>query len=872
VQIVGAPKGVAEHVMRLQLGPTPRSGYASPAPARPPHYRQAPGRASPRPGGASPGVTRHAAAPSPGARLTPRAVVATSRHHGSTGPQATPIRTPRVALPATPNGIPRDAAANPRGEVNKEACLRNPGVVAGSTFPGPALQAGVRPNSPAATPMGTPRVVPPAPQNGTPRVVAATPRGEAIQEAGVRSQGIVAGTTSPRPSRRPTQVFAPSSRVPACSVVSPQLSEASTALRSTYFVSHAGAPVRTRMASPRVASPRVSGVAPGQQGAAKQVRVIRGPAAQKSEKQRLDELLMDHTATARELHQLYSKTLQVAKKSVMKPTELLTMQRLACAHFGISVHVLPEELLPNLFGRFDFEGTGTLESNEAMKLFTRMLLDFRQKKYGPLREIEVPYRTLSDFGLVFERELGRGGQGVMKLYRNVAGQARCVKFYDKRDSNAGGLAELKEEFRIMQEVTSPHVARTFDVFQDRSFFYLVNEPYFGGDLTRLVRNAMEHNVKPTENWWKSIFVQALSGLNYLHENCIMHCDIKEPNIMVTNEDFERPSVVLIDFGLSTVFAGEGISGGTPGYVPPETIDSGVWYPKGDTFSMGVVMFQLVTGRVPRLEDAPPYREGLFTHGVLEEMKKGHDALAFVRKNILSMSPPFQRIKQPQLRDLLQRMLDKNRRTRLKVKMALKHEWFQTVGEDVVDDDVVEALTVLGQHNAAQEAVMVKFMKGLNLAECRRLNDAFEAADKDHSGALEMDEARALLIAVGVRESQMDVVLDALVDPDTREVSYKRFITGLLKDKALADRQTIRSLFDDLDKDRSGALSKEELRTLVQQDLLDIHDQAELDKLFDEMDVDKDGQIDFDEFERVIIGNGTVRCRDESKEKLLVSTR
>jgi len=218
------------------------------------------------------------------------------------------------------------------------------------------------------------------------------------------------------------------------------------------------------------------------------------------------------------------------------------------------------------------------------------------------------------------------------------------------------------------------------------------------------------------------------------------------------------------------------------------------------------------------------------------------------------------------------MLDKDRRTRLKVKMALKHDWFESVEEDVVDDDVIEALTAVGQQNAAQEAVMVKFMKGLNLAECRKLNDAFEAADKDHSGALEMDEARALLNAVGVRESQMEDILGALVDPDTQEVSYKRFITGLLKDKALMDRQTIRSLFDDLDTDRSGALSKEELRTLVQQDLLDIRDQAELDTLFEEMDVDKDGQVDFDEFERVIMGNGTVRCRDQSKEKLLVSAR
>merc|ERR1719215_946436 len=80
----------------------------------------------------------------------------------------------------------------------------------------------------------------------------------------------------------------------------------------------------------------------------------------------------------------------------------------------------------------------------------------------------------------------------------------------------------------------------------------------------------------------------------------MHCDIKEPNIMVASGDFyAEPRVVLIDFGLSASFLGgsRGVCG-TPGYIPPETWQTGIWHPRGDTFSMGVTFFQLMTGRVP----------------------------------------------------------------------------------------------------------------------------------------------------------------------------------------------------------------------------------------------------------------------------------
>merc|ERR1712007_90133 len=84
-------------------------------------------------------------------------------------------------------------------------------------------------------------------------------------------------------------------------------------------------------------------------------------------------------------------------------------------------------------------------------------------------------------------------------------------------------------------------------------------------------------------------------------NALIHCDIKEANIMVKDaESFQDPCPVIIDLGMARCWMDDEESGvcGTPGYIPPETYEGGRWFPRGDMFSMGVVVYQLLTDRIP----------------------------------------------------------------------------------------------------------------------------------------------------------------------------------------------------------------------------------------------------------------------------------
>merc|ERR1719436_1990281 len=144
----------------------------------------------------------------------------------------------------------------------------------------------------------------------------------------------------------------------------------------------------------------------------------------------------------------------------------------------------------------------------------------------------------------------------------------------------------------------------------------------------------------------------------MHVRAMIHCDLKEMNIMVKADDFKQPEVVIIDFGLAQSCASHraGVCG-TPGYIPPETWQTGKWYPKGDCFSIGVVMLQLIGGM-----------PNIFTAG--STTRDG------VKMTTCTREPPFCDIppKYVGLRELLKALLEKRQPHRIAAPKAFQFTW------------------------------------------------------------------------------------------------------------------------------------------------------------------------------------------------------
>ena len=153
---------------------------------------------------------------------------------------------------------------------------------------------------------------------------------------------------------------------------------------------------------------------------------------------------------------------------------------------------------------------------------------------------------------------------------------------------------IKREFTVMKKLNHPNIIKLHEVFfdNDNKNVYLVLDYYERGDLCNFLDG------KPLkEKYAKKYMRQLASGLKYLHENNIIHRDLKLKNILVTNSN----DIVISDFG----FARDGDSNtmfdtlcGSPMYMAPEIMNHKVYDNKSDLWSVGVIMYELLFGTTP----------------------------------------------------------------------------------------------------------------------------------------------------------------------------------------------------------------------------------------------------------------------------------
>mmetsp|Transcript_62176 Transcript_62176/g.96617 ORF Transcript_62176/g.96617 Transcript_62176/m.96617 type:complete len:628 (-) Transcript_62176:129-2012(-) len=339
-----------------------------------------------------------------------------------------------------------------------------------------------------------------------------------------------------------------------------------------------------------------------------------------------------------------------------------------------STLAIPETLfgpLEDQFISFDFDGSGNLQANEVYKLVKFALYDYL--KASNASQNSIPFKSKEQAGIRTIKKLGEGNQASVDLVIDQAGQQRCLKTFNKSAlmNGAGSLADLQDEYEAMQLLACKNIAKSYEIFQDQQFVYMVNEVYLGGDMTSLKQKATMQVGVLTEDWWKGVFRQCFEALQFMHQQAMMHCDVKEPNMMLRTDNYAAPQVVLIDFGISkamTKSVGAMVSG-TPGYMPPETMNTGKWFPGGDVFSLGVAIYQLLTDQVPDDEAAKRGAPmiGLFLNGAT--------TLEDVQRFVNTRQPDFFRIQMPGLRSICQRCLEKNMRNRPRAPALIKDNWF-----------------------------------------------------------------------------------------------------------------------------------------------------------------------------------------------------
>jgi len=185
--------------------------------------------------------------------------------------------------------------------------------------------------------------------------------------------------------------------------------------------------------------------------------------------------------------------------------------------------------------------------------------------------------------------LGRGGMG--EVYRAddlKLGQPVALKFLPESvDRDPGRLTQLHTEVRLARQVSHPNVCRVYDVGEYEGHTFLSMEYVDGEDLSTLLRRIGRF----PQDRAIELARQICAGLAAAHDRGIVHRDLKPANIMLDGSGRIR----ITDFGLAGA-SGETIRAGTPAYMAPEQLAGSEVTPRSDVYSLGLVLYELFTGR------------------------------------------------------------------------------------------------------------------------------------------------------------------------------------------------------------------------------------------------------------------------------------
>jgi serine/threonine protein kinase len=227
---------------------------------------------------------------------------------------------------------------------------------------------------------------------------------------------------------------------------------------------------------------------------------------------------------------------------------------------------------------------------------------------GPTVTLETPIEELST-GAIFAgryqiiEELGRGGMG--KVYRaldkklNEEVALKLIKPEIASDKKT--LERFSNELKIARKISHRNIGRVYEMMEEKGTHFITMEYVPGEDLKSFIRRSGRIDIP------KVLFtgMQVCDGLAEAHKQGVVHRDLKPSNIMIDKQGDAR----IMDFGIARLLKAKGITGagmmiGTPEYMSPEQVESKEVDQRSDIYSLGIILYEMVTGQVPFEGDTP----------------------------------------------------------------------------------------------------------------------------------------------------------------------------------------------------------------------------------------------------------------------------
>jgi calcium-dependent protein kinase len=422
---------------------------------------------------------------------------------------------------------------------------------------------------------------------------------------------------------------------------------------------------------------------------------------------------------------------------------------------------------------------------------------------------------------------------VRKVTNKVSGQVRALKIIKKQKGQDS--ARMYLEVEILKKLVHPNIMQIFEFYEDEKNFYIITELCEGGELFDQIVDKGSFNEQ--EAAW--VMKQLMSAINYIHTNNIVHRDLKPENILL---DTKKNNIIkIIDWGTARFFEKNkkmNKVSGTPYYIAPEVLFE-KYDEKCDIWSCGVIMYILLCGY-------PPFN-GETDNEILNKIKTGK--FVFPEEEWDNISD--------ESKELISKMLEFNPQTRYSASDCLNHKWLTDNTKKVIDTKFsIKCLNNMKKFHAErklQQAALTYIVNHLlSKEEKNELLELFQAFDKNGDGVLSKEEIfegyKSILGEIEAAKEVERIMNEVDIDR-SGTIDYNEFVMAATNRQNILNKEKLEATFKMFDKDGSGSISAEEIRSFLGNSFTD---QKSLDAIIKEVDENGDGEISLVEFKDMML--------------------
>ena len=444
--------------------------------------------------------------------------------------------------------------------------------------------------------------------------------------------------------------------------------------------------------------------------------------------------------------------------------------------------------------------------------------------------------------------LGNGSFGAVYLAKNMIFQNTvAMKVIKKDPENELDEQEIRNEIDILKKLSHPNIVKIYEFYMSKSHYYIITEYCKDGELFSYIKN------KYSESQLAVLFYQVFSGLWYLHDNKILHRDIKLENIMISKKEEDNTTgeelfwVKIIDFGTAKIFEKnkkEKDVVGSSYYIAPEVLQQN-YNEKCDTWSVGVILYMMLVGRAPF------------------DGKDDEEIIMKINSADYNSKEPKLMKHSPEVRDLVSKLLQKDTNQRYSAKEALNHPWFQKFGgrslfsnfkrEEI--EPYINNLFNYSFNSKIQQLVIAFLVHNLPSTETSiNILKLFRYFNKTGNCKLTKEELMNGLYDYRDKNEVNNVVdhLFSLLDGDNNGfIEFEEFLRACIDRKTILTNTYLKYAFKFLDKEKTGTLNTQKIIkafVLKSNKILE----AVFNNTLNSVDHDGDGIINYEEFQELML--------------------